>query len=89
MKVTDAPRHEPFKHFCPCGKWGSFGYRVKFRAGVEGKWFCRVHRPKRGSITTNVNINVTSLSATKAETAPSIDGANSDAINRKDSKNGK
>jgi hypothetical protein len=75
MNVTDAPRHEPFKHYCHCGKWASFGYGVKFRAGGEGKWFCREHRPRR-SATTHVNITITSLSAVEAETAPSIVGAN-------------
>jgi hypothetical protein len=78
MNFTDAPRHEPFKHYCHCGKWASFGYGVKLRAGVEGKWFCREHRPRRGAAATNANVNIaiTSLSAMKAETAPSIDDAN-------------
>ena len=73
MNVTDAPRHEPFKHYCHCGKWASFGYGVKLHAGVDGKWFCREHRPRRGAATTNITI--TRISAIEAETAPSIDDA--------------
>jgi hypothetical protein len=68
MNVTDTPQREPFEHYCHCGKWGSFGYGVKLRAGIEGRWFCREHRPTR----TITEIN---LSATKAVTAPSIDDA--------------
>jgi hypothetical protein len=59
MNVTDAPRHEPFKHYCHCGKWASFGYGVKLRAGVEGKWSCREHCPRRGAATANITITIT------------------------------
>lgn len=39
------PAREPFIHNCACGQWGSFGYGVNLRAGKEGKWYCREHRP--------------------------------------------
>jgi hypothetical protein len=80
MNVTDAPPHEPFKHYCHCGKWASFGYGVKLHAGVDGKWFCREHRPRRGAATTNITI--TRISAIEAETAPSIDDANCNVVMR-------
>jgi hypothetical protein len=87
MNVTNAPRPEPFEHYCHCGMWASFGYGVKCRVGVVGKWFCREHRPRRGAATTNITITslyitITSLSAMKAETAPSIDDANCNVVMR-------
>jgi len=39
---------EPFLHYCHCGKWGSFGYRVNLRKDQLGQWYCLDHRPVAG-----------------------------------------
>jgi hypothetical protein len=34
-------------HFCvQCGRFGPFGYGVRLRAGLLGRWYCREHRPE-------------------------------------------
>ena len=35
-------------HYCRCGEWGSYGYKVNLRAGRLGTWYCREHRPEAG-----------------------------------------
>jgi hypothetical protein len=36
---------ELLKHYCPCGKWGAFGYRVRLLNDLPGEWYCLEHRP--------------------------------------------
>jgi len=45
-KKPDA--RKPFEHYCWCGAWGSFGYGVNARQGVDGEWFCFQHKPDEG-----------------------------------------
>jgi hypothetical protein len=32
-------------HLCHCGKFGSFGYDVKWLRGIPGIWYCYEHKP--------------------------------------------
>lgn len=33
-------------HFCHCGKAARFGYGVRILQGIDGEWFCGLHRPE-------------------------------------------
>jgi hypothetical protein len=31
-------------HYCYCGKWGTYGFRVSLLHGKDGVWYCRDHK---------------------------------------------
>jgi hypothetical protein len=46
QNVNGAKEHQPFEHYCHCGKWGSFGVGASLKKGAPGIWYCAEHRPR-------------------------------------------
>jgi len=45
-------------HYCRCGRWGAYGFGVRFMAERHGAWFCAAHRDEGKDIVLEENLGM-------------------------------